>query len=148
MEATVLAAEAQLAEAQKRVEDPAIASDANALQQRATELSAAEAEVDRLYARWAELKGNGRDASVERWASAHRGTGDTLPECPVVKPTAPLVAIPSARAVALLHGGRRHCAGRGAGRRRTRSSRSLDALPRDRLLVIFSRSRTFGSSSA
>ena len=61
MEASVLAAEERLAEAQRRAEDPSIAADANALQQRYAELSAAQAEVDRLYARWAELeaKANG-----------------------------------------------------------------------------------------
>ena len=57
MEANVLAAEERLEEAKKRAEDPGIASDANALQQRYAELSAAQAEVDRLYARWAELEG-------------------------------------------------------------------------------------------
>jgi ATP-binding cassette subfamily F protein uup len=56
MEAAVLAAEEKLAEAKTRAHDPAIASDANALQQRFTELSAAQEEVDRLYARWAELE--------------------------------------------------------------------------------------------
>ena len=40
----------------RRVEDPAIAADANALQERFTELAAAQAEVDRLYARWGELE--------------------------------------------------------------------------------------------
>ncbi|MBV9493137.1 MAG: ABC-F family ATP-binding cassette domain-containing protein [Acidobacteria bacterium] len=57
MEANVLAAEEKVAEAQKRAEDPAIAADASALQQRFTELAAAQAEVERLYARWSELEG-------------------------------------------------------------------------------------------
>jgi ATP-binding cassette subfamily F protein uup len=57
MEATVLAAETLLAEAKARVEDPAVAADADALQKRYAELNAAQAEVDRLYARWAELEG-------------------------------------------------------------------------------------------
>ena len=39
--------------------DPAIASDAAALHARYTELEAARAEVDRLYARWAELEAKG-----------------------------------------------------------------------------------------
>ncbi|HEX6095975.1 MAG TPA: ABC-F family ATP-binding cassette domain-containing protein [Thermoanaerobaculia bacterium] len=56
MEANVLAAEERLEEAKRRAEDPTIAADANALQQRYAELSAAQAEVDRLYARWAELE--------------------------------------------------------------------------------------------
>ena len=57
MEATVLAAEGRLAEAQRRTEDPTVAADANALQERYAALSAAQTEVDRLYARWAELEG-------------------------------------------------------------------------------------------
>jgi ATP-binding cassette subfamily F protein uup len=57
MESNVLAAEERLTEAKKRAEDPSIAADANALQERYAELSAARAEVDRLYARWAELEG-------------------------------------------------------------------------------------------
>jgi ABC transport system ATP-binding/permease protein len=56
MEATVLAAEARLEEAQTRAHDPSIAADAVALQQRFTELDEAQKEVDRLYARWAELE--------------------------------------------------------------------------------------------
>ena len=56
MEATILAAEEKLAAAQRAAEDPSIAADANALQQRYTELTAAQAEVDRLYARWEELE--------------------------------------------------------------------------------------------
>jgi ATP-binding cassette subfamily F protein uup len=55
MEATLLAAEERAAEAQRRAEDPAIAADAGALQQRFAELAAAQAEVERLYARWSEL---------------------------------------------------------------------------------------------
>jgi ATP-binding cassette subfamily F protein uup len=56
MEAAVLAAEEKLAETKARAEDPAIATDANALQQRFAELAGAQKEVDRLYARWAELE--------------------------------------------------------------------------------------------
>jgi ATP-binding cassette subfamily F protein uup len=56
MEATVLTAEARLEEAKRRAEDPLIATDAAALEQRYAELDAARAEVDRLYARWAELE--------------------------------------------------------------------------------------------
>jgi ATP-binding cassette subfamily F protein uup len=56
MEATVLAAEGRLADAQRRAEDPAIAADAAALQQRFAELTEAQAEVDRLYRRWSELE--------------------------------------------------------------------------------------------
>ncbi|HYH08831.1 MAG TPA: ABC-F family ATP-binding cassette domain-containing protein [Thermoanaerobaculia bacterium] len=56
MEANVLAAEERLELAKQRAEDPSIAADAAALQQRYAELSAAQAEVERLYARWAELE--------------------------------------------------------------------------------------------
>jgi ATP-binding cassette subfamily F protein uup len=56
MEEKVLAAEDVLAEARTRAEDPAIAADAVALQQRFEELTRAQAEVDRLYARWGELE--------------------------------------------------------------------------------------------
>jgi ATP-binding cassette subfamily F protein uup len=57
MEATVLTAEARLEAAKKAAEDPSIAADADALQKRYADLSAAQAEVERLYARWAELEG-------------------------------------------------------------------------------------------
>jgi ATP-binding cassette subfamily F protein uup len=57
MEANVLAAEQRLERAKAAAEDPSIAADANALQTTYAELSAAQAEVDRLYARWAELEG-------------------------------------------------------------------------------------------
>ncbi|HET8796666.1 MAG TPA: ATP-binding cassette domain-containing protein, partial [Thermoanaerobaculia bacterium] len=57
MEAGVLAAEEALAAAKTAAEDPSIASDPIALQERYAQLHAAQAEVDRLYARWAELEG-------------------------------------------------------------------------------------------
>ena len=56
MEDTLLAAEERLAEAKRAAEDPAIAADAAALQLRFAELQSAQAEVDRLYARWADLE--------------------------------------------------------------------------------------------
>ena len=56
MEATVLAAEEKLAEAKERAEDPKIAADATALQERFAELQQAQEEVDRLYLRWSELE--------------------------------------------------------------------------------------------
>ena len=56
MEATLEAAESALAEARRRADDPTIATDAAALQERFAELAAAQAEVDRLYARWGELE--------------------------------------------------------------------------------------------
>ena len=57
MEANVLAAESRLAAAQAAVEDPAVATDPKALQERCTAMEAAQKEVERLYARWAELEG-------------------------------------------------------------------------------------------
>ena len=56
MEAAVLAAEETLSAARARAEDPAIATDAAALQLRLDEAEAAGLEVDRLYARWSELE--------------------------------------------------------------------------------------------
>ena len=56
MEAAVLAAEERLDAADAALEDPSVATDAAALQQRATAAAAARAEVERLYARWAELE--------------------------------------------------------------------------------------------
>ncbi len=55
MEAAVPDAEARLTEARRRAEDPAIATDAGLLQKRHSEIVELQAEVDRLYARWAEL---------------------------------------------------------------------------------------------
>jgi ATP-binding cassette subfamily F protein uup len=56
MEENVLAAEERLSAARKRAEDPAVASDAEALQQRYAELAEAQSIVDGLYERWAELE--------------------------------------------------------------------------------------------
>jgi ATP-binding cassette subfamily F protein uup len=55
MEAAVHDAETRLAAARRRAEDPAIATDAGMLQKRHAEAEAIQAEVDRLYARWAVL---------------------------------------------------------------------------------------------
>ncbi len=55
MEENVLAAEGRVKLARERAEDPAIAADASALQQRYAELQEAQEAVDRLYERWAEL---------------------------------------------------------------------------------------------
>jgi ATP-binding cassette subfamily F protein uup len=57
MEKNVLAAESRLEAAQAAVEDPAVATDPKALQERCTAMEAAQKEVERLYARWAELEG-------------------------------------------------------------------------------------------
>jgi ATP-binding cassette subfamily F protein uup len=57
MEAAVHAAEARLAAATTAVHDPSIATEAPLLQQRFAEVTGAQAEVDRLYARWSELEG-------------------------------------------------------------------------------------------
>ena len=56
MEAAILEAESALEACRRAAEDPAIASDPAALQERYAALEAARAEVDRLYARWAELE--------------------------------------------------------------------------------------------
>jgi ABC transport system ATP-binding/permease protein len=56
MEGAILDAERALDACRRAVDDPAIASDPVALQQRYAALEAARAEVDRLYARWAELE--------------------------------------------------------------------------------------------
>ncbi|MEL6338725.1 MAG: ABC-F family ATP-binding cassette domain-containing protein [Myxococcota bacterium] len=56
MEAKVLAAEEAVERAKASAEETAIASDGAALQERYQALAAAEGEVERLYARWAELE--------------------------------------------------------------------------------------------
>jgi ATP-binding cassette subfamily F protein uup len=56
MERAILEAEQAVVACQREADDPAIASDAVALQARYTALERARAEVDRLYARWAELE--------------------------------------------------------------------------------------------
>ncbi|PYN85145.1 MAG: ABC transporter ATP-binding protein [Candidatus Rokuibacteriota bacterium] len=55
MEQAILDAERAVVAAQRDLDDPAIVSDPTALQQRYAALEAARADVDRLYARWAEL---------------------------------------------------------------------------------------------
>jgi ATP-binding cassette subfamily F protein uup len=59
MEDAILEAEAGVERCRQAAEDPAIASDPAALQERYAALDAARAEVDRLYARWAELEAKG-----------------------------------------------------------------------------------------
>jgi len=56
MEAKILEAEEALAAAQAAVEDPAVATDAAALRERCETLETVRAEVEKLYARWAELE--------------------------------------------------------------------------------------------
>ncbi len=56
MEVKILETEERLAAAQAAVEDPAVATDPKALQERCEELETARQEVERLYARWAELE--------------------------------------------------------------------------------------------
>ena len=56
MERAILDAERAVEACRREVEDPTIASDPTALQQRYAALEAARGEVDRLYARWAELE--------------------------------------------------------------------------------------------
>ena len=57
MERTILEAEARLAACRQALDDPAVASDPIALQRRFEALETARADVERLYARWAELEG-------------------------------------------------------------------------------------------
>jgi ATP-binding cassette subfamily F protein uup len=56
MERAILEAESSAEVCQRAAEDPAIASNPVALQERYAALEAARAEVDRLYSRWAELE--------------------------------------------------------------------------------------------
>ncbi|MCC6141837.1 MAG: ABC-F family ATP-binding cassette domain-containing protein [Nitrospira sp.] len=56
IEGLIVKAEAALAASQAATEDPAVMSDATALQARYTALAAAQTEVERLYARWTELE--------------------------------------------------------------------------------------------
>jgi ABC transport system ATP-binding/permease protein len=56
MEQAILEAESAVEVCRRAADDPAIASDPTALQTRYAALEAAQAEVDRLYARWAELE--------------------------------------------------------------------------------------------
>src|SRR5437867_4363682 len=56
MERAILAAERAVEACQREADDPAIASDPTALQMRYAALEAARANVNRLYARWAELE--------------------------------------------------------------------------------------------
>jgi ATP-binding cassette subfamily F protein uup len=55
IEAKILESEARVATSQAAVNDPSIASSAADLQERYAALHAAQADVERLYARWAEL---------------------------------------------------------------------------------------------
>jgi ABC transport system ATP-binding/permease protein len=57
MEAAIEQAEKRLAAAQEAVADPAVASDPKALQERCETMEKARVEVERLFARWAELEG-------------------------------------------------------------------------------------------
>ena len=56
MEQAILEAEHAVEACRREAEDPSIASDSAALQARYAALQSAQAEVDRLYARWAELE--------------------------------------------------------------------------------------------
>src|SRR6185503_21276499 len=56
MEAAILAAEAAVARSQEAANDPAVATRADELAARCLALRDAEEEVERLYARWAELE--------------------------------------------------------------------------------------------
>jgi ATP-binding cassette subfamily F protein uup len=64
MEAAIEAAEAELDAAEATLADPAVASDAEALLERQQQQAAAQARVDALYERWAELEAK-RDALAD-----------------------------------------------------------------------------------
>jgi ATP-binding cassette subfamily F protein uup len=57
MEAAILDAEERLEESRRAAEEPAVATDHKALHERHVALAAAQAAVDDLYGRWAELEG-------------------------------------------------------------------------------------------
>src|SRR5262245_55624565 len=63
MEQRILQAEETIAACQAAVEDPAIASNAAALQERSEALDAARTAVERLYTRWTELEGKQTQSS-------------------------------------------------------------------------------------
>jgi ATP-binding cassette subfamily F protein uup len=56
MEARILEAEARLESCHEAMANPAVAADHIAVQERLGALTLAQDEVDRLYARWAELE--------------------------------------------------------------------------------------------
>ena len=56
MEAHILDAEAHLETCQRAAADPGVASDHRVLSERVAALAAAQAAVEQLYARWAELE--------------------------------------------------------------------------------------------
>ena len=56
IEARLLAADARVEAARSRLDDPSVATDAAALEERLAELAATEREAELLYARWAELE--------------------------------------------------------------------------------------------
>ena len=56
MEARILGAEEKLEACREAAADPTVAADHQALAERIDALTTAQAEVDRLYARWAELE--------------------------------------------------------------------------------------------
>jgi ATP-binding cassette subfamily F protein uup len=56
MEALILEAEARLESCRQAMADPAVAADHVEVQARLGALALAQEEVDRLYARWAELE--------------------------------------------------------------------------------------------
>jgi ATP-binding cassette subfamily F protein uup len=57
MEALIMKAEQRLESSQQAAADPGVVSDPKALRQRLAAMAEAQADVDRLYARWAELEG-------------------------------------------------------------------------------------------
>jgi len=60
MEGRILEAEERLETCRQAAADPAVAADHVALAARIEALSAAQSEVDRLYARWADLEASAK----------------------------------------------------------------------------------------
>jgi ATP-binding cassette subfamily F protein uup len=73
IEDKIVETERSVADCQAALQDPAVASDATALQARCAALEAAQVDVERLYARWAELDEK-RGPDLNETAQS-RGTG-------------------------------------------------------------------------
>src|SRR5262249_13625750 len=76
METKILEAESALEGAKAAVEDPSVATDPIALQDRCAALDVARAEVERLYARWAELEGKLADIALAETMAGRPPRGD------------------------------------------------------------------------
>jgi ATP-binding cassette subfamily F protein uup len=73
IEGHILEAEQRVADCQAALQDPDVSSDASALQERCVALETAQVNVERLYARWAEL--DEKRGAVFNETARSRGTG-------------------------------------------------------------------------